>query len=59
MAKEDRYYIAVCQITDKDGVKFQIERLGNAWGYTLNMETPATGKLVKMRECTKEEFFSA
>lgn len=59
MAKEDRYYIAICEVTDKNGVVLQIERLGNAWWYTLDLETPARGKLVKMRECTKEEFFSA
>jgi hypothetical protein len=58
MAKEDRYYIAVCEVTYKDAT-MTVERLGHAWGLSLQLETPVTGKLVKMRECTKEEWFSA
>lgn len=58
MAKQDRYFIAICEVRDKYGIVHTIERLGNAWGYSLQCGTPTTGKLVRMRECSKEEFFN-
>jgi hypothetical protein len=58
VAKDDKYYIAVCEVADKVGNVTQVERLGNAWQLTLGLATPAFGKLVKMRECSKKEWFS-
>lgn len=56
--KPEKYYIAVCEVTDPQGITHTIERLGNAWGYSMQCGTPTRGKLVKMKEVSKEKWFS-